>query len=94
MVRVGGMNYAMDPNAKMGGRISDMRLHGKAIEADKKYKVAGWAPVSEGARDQSAGAPPIWDLVAGYLRAKKVVKPVTLNLPRITGMEKNPGMAQ
>ena len=88
MVRVGGMTYACDPLAKMGGRISDMRLGGKLIEADKKYKVAGWAPVAEGTKGE-----PIWDLVANYLRAKKVIKPVKLNLPKIKGMEQNPGIA-
>ena len=88
MVRVGGMTYACDPNAKMGGRISDMRLGGKLVEADKKYKVAGWAPVAEGARGE-----PIWELVAGYMRSKKVIKPVKLNLPKIKGMESNPGIA-
>ena len=88
MVRVGGMTYACDPLAKMGGRISDMRLGGKLIEADKKYKVAGWAPVAEGAKGE-----PIWDLVANYMRAKKVIKPVKLNLPKIKGMEQNPGIA-
>jgi sulfur-oxidizing protein SoxB len=89
MVRVGGMTYACDPNAKMGSRISDMRLGGKPIEADKKYKVAGWAPVAEGATGE-----PIWDLVAGYMRAKKMIRPVTLNLPRLTGMAGNPGIAR
>ena len=88
MVRVGGMTYACDPNARMGGRISDMRLGGKLVEADKKYKVAGWAPVAEGARGE-----PIWELVAGYMRSKKVIKPVKLNLPKIKGMESNPGIA-
>ena len=88
MVRVGGMTYACDPNAKMGGRISDMRLAGKPLEADKKYKVAGWAPVAEGAKGE-----PIWDLVAGYMRAKKVIKPVKLNLPQLKGMQGNPGIA-
>ncbi len=88
MVRVGGMTYACDPNAKMGGRISEMRLKGKPIEADKKYKVAGWAPVAEGATGE-----PIWDLVATYLRSKKVIKPVKLNLPVIKGMQGNPGIA-
>jgi S-sulfosulfanyl-L-cysteine sulfohydrolase len=88
MVRVGGMTYACDPKGKMGGRISDMRLKGELIEADKKYKVAGWAPVAEGAKGE-----PVWDLVSGYLRAKKVIKPVKLNLPRLKGMEGNPGLA-
>ena len=88
MVRVGGMTYTCDPVAKMGGRISAMRLKGKPIEADKKYKVAGWAPVAEGAKGE-----PIWELVAGYLRSKKVIKPVKLNLPVIKGMQGNPGIA-
>ncbi|MBL8377779.1 MAG: thiosulfohydrolase SoxB [Burkholderiales bacterium] len=89
MVRVGGLTYACDPLAKMGARISDMRLGGKPLEADRKYTVAGWAPVAEGAKGE-----PVWDLVAGYLRAKKVVKPVKLNLPRLSGMSGNQGIAK
>ena len=91
MVRVGGLTYTCDPNAKMGGRISDMSLKGKPIDAAKKYKVAGWAPVAEEARN--AGGEPIWDLMAKYLREKKTIKPLTLNLPRLKGMEGNPGIA-
>ena len=30
MVRTGGLHYAIDPMAKMGGRISDLRLGGEA----------------------------------------------------------------
>ena len=88
MVRVGGLQYTCDPGAKMGERISDMRLNGKPIEADKTYKVAGWAPVAEGAKGE-----PIWDVVATYLRNQKVVKPVKLNQPTIKGVAGNPGMA-
>jgi sulfur-oxidizing protein SoxB len=50
MVRVGGMQYTIDPAQSAGNRITDMRLNGKAIEAGKTYKVAGWAPVSEEAK--------------------------------------------
>jgi sulfur-oxidizing protein SoxB len=50
MVRVGGLSYAIDPQAKMGSRITGMALGGKPLDAAKKYKVAGWAPVSEEAR--------------------------------------------
>ena len=84
MVRVGGLQYVCDPSAKMGARISDMSLKGKPVDATKKYKVAGWAPVSEEARN--AGGEPIWDLMAKYLRDRKVVKPVRLNLPRLKGV--------
>jgi sulfur-oxidizing protein SoxB len=91
MVRVGGMSYTCDPRAKMGGRISDMRLGDKLIEAAKRYRVAGWAPVSEDAR--AANTEPIWDVMARYLRAQKVVGPRRLNLPRLVGVEGNPGIA-
>ena len=72
----------------MGSRISEMRLGGKPIDADKKYKVAGWAPVAEGAKGE-----PIWDLLATYLRSKKVITPRKLNLPRLIGMDGNGGIA-
>jgi len=88
MVRVGGMTYACDPGAKMGTRISDMRLDGRPMEADKTYTVAGWAPVAEGAKGE-----PIWDVVAQYLRAAKTVKTPRLNLPRLLGVAGNRGIA-
>ncbi len=90
MVRVGGLEYTCEPNAKMGQRIQDMRLNGQLLDANKTYKVAGWAPVSEAARDK--GGEPIWDLVARHLRNEKVVKVSTPNVPKLKGMVGNPGM--
>ncbi len=87
MVRVGGMTYAMDPKAAMGRRVQDMRLHGKPIDADKKYKVAGWAPVAEGATGE-----PVWDVVAQWLREHKTIAPRRLNTPRLIGVADNPGI--
>ncbi len=91
MVRVGGMTYSCDPGQPMGKRIGDMALNGKAIEAAKTYVVAGWAPVSEAARD--AGGEPIWDLMARYLRSQKTIKAPKLNLPKLYGQDGNPGIA-
>ncbi len=91
MVRVGGLQYSIAPNEKMGSRISNMTLNGKPIDPNKTYKVAGWAPVAETARD--AGGKPIWDVVAEYLRQKKTVAPVKLNTPKIIGVGKNAGLA-
>ena len=88
MVRVGGLGYTCDPHGKMGGRISGMTLKGKPIDANRKYKVAGWAPVAEGASGE-----PIWDLMANYLRDKKTIKPKKLNLPQLVGMKGNAGIA-
>ena len=91
MVRVGGMKYAIDPTASIGHRITRMELAGKPIDAARKYKVAGWAPVSEDAR--AAGGEPIWDVCARYLRARKTIPPRALNLPVVEGMQGNPGFA-
>ena len=87
MVRVGGMRYAIAPNAAMGARIQDMRLHGKPVEADKTYKVAGWAPVAEGATGE-----PVWDVVAKWLRTQKTIAPRALNSPRLIGVSGDPGL--
>jgi S-sulfosulfanyl-L-cysteine sulfohydrolase len=89
MVRVGGMTYSCTPGAKMGARIADMRLAGKPIEAGKIYKVAGWASVAEDSR----GGEPAWEVLGRYLRAKKIVKPGKLNLPRLVGVKGNAGIA-
>jgi sulfur-oxidizing protein SoxB len=80
MVRVGGMTYACDPLEKMGQRISDMRLGGRPMDAGRRYKVAGWAPVAEGASGE-----PVWDVAARYLRAKRRIPSLKPNLPRLTG---------
>ena len=80
MVRVGGMTYACDPRAAIGHRISDMRLNGRPLDAAKRYKVAGWAPVAEGASGE-----PIWDVAARYLRAQRTIAPLTPSVPRLTG---------
>ena len=91
MVRVGGMRYACNPTNSMGQRIDDMRLNGKPIEADRKYKVAGWAPVSEEAK--TTGGKPIWDLVEPWLKSKGKVSTRKLNLPKLVNVEGNSGLA-
>ena len=88
MVRVGGLQYTCSPKAPMGQRINNMMLKGKPIEANKKYKVAGWASVQEGVQGM-----PIWDVVGGYLRDKKVIKPVNINTPKLVGMGGDPGIS-
>ncbi len=87
MVRVGGLKYTIDPNQKIGNRISNMTLKGKPIDAKKKYSVAGWASVQE----QPEGKK-IWDVTAEYLRNKKTYKMKELNVPVIKGMKGNPGI--
>ncbi len=91
MVRVGGLQYTIDPAASMGKRITEMRLNGKLLDADKSYKVAGWAPVSEAAKN--LGGEPIWDVVARHLKDIKTVKAIKLNEPVIKGVSGNQGIA-
>jgi sulfur-oxidizing protein SoxB len=86
MVRVGGMSYAIAPREKIGRRISDMRVGGKPLDAAKRYKVAGWAPVREGV----TGAP-VWEVVERHIRGLKTVPPLSASQPRLIGVGRNPG---
>jgi sulfur-oxidizing protein SoxB len=89
MVRLAGLDYVCDPTKKIGFRASDMTLdNGDSVEAGKSYKVAGWATVGS----QSPG-PPIWDVVAEYLRDQKVAKITKINTPKLLNIASNPGIA-
>jgi sulfur-oxidizing protein SoxB len=89
MVRVGGMRYTIDPNAAMGRRITGMALDGKPIEPGARYKVAGWAPVSDESR--AIGGEPVWDVAARYLRGRKTIAPRKPNVPTLAGIGEDPG---
>ena len=92
MVRVGGLAYTCSPTEQMGSRISNMRLHGKPIEAAKAYKVAGWAPVAEEARTLP-GVKPVWEHVETWLKAQGGrIRPRTINTPTLVGTKGNPGL--
>jgi sulfur-oxidizing protein SoxB len=89
MVRLGGLDYSIDPEAAAGERIADMQLDdGTRIEASKNYKVAGWATVGS----VSTG-PPIWDVVADYLRRSDTARITKLNTPKLKNVAGNPGIA-
>ncbi len=89
MVRVGGIDYTLAPNKKIGSRVTDVRLdNGKKLEASKKYMVSGWAAVNS-----IPDGKPIWDVVSAYLKDKKTVKIKKMNIPKLTGIKGNPGIA-
>jgi sulfur-oxidizing protein SoxB len=88
MVRTGGLVYACEPAAKLNSRISDMTLNGKQLQANKSYKVARWGVGSV----QSAGEP-VWDVVEQYLKSTPEIKHITPNVPRLIGVDLNPGYA-
>jgi S-sulfosulfanyl-L-cysteine sulfohydrolase len=86
MVRVGGMSYLCSPNDGVGKRISALKLdNGRAIEANKSYKVAGWASVNE------QKGKPVWDVFASHLRAGK--PPSHGADVALKGVDDNPGFS-
>ena len=70
MVRTGGLGYTIDIAQRAGNRISAMThlKSGAAIDPAKDYIVSGWASVNQGTE-----GPPIWDVVAKHIEAKKVI---------------------
>jgi S-sulfosulfanyl-L-cysteine sulfohydrolase len=89
MVRVGGMDYACAPNQATGSRISDMTLNdGTAIEANKSYRVAGWASVNP------QSGKPVAAVVEAYLRDNKNLSIKRPNRVILKGADDNPGYAE
>lgn len=86
MVRVGALQYRLNPAGKMGSRISALTLNGKPVQPNKNYIVAGWASVQD-IRDK----PPIWDVVSDYLRDKKFVMINDVNQPNLPDLSGNMG---
>lgn len=93
MVRVGGLDYTIDPLKKLYQRITDARLdNGHLIEPDQIYKVAGWAQVN-----RTPDGRLIWDVVRDYIVKNKgkdnVLKLEKINHPKLVGVSSNPGIA-
>jgi sulfur-oxidizing protein SoxB len=87
MVRVGGISYACTPTESAGRRISDLRLdNGRALEAGKRYKVAGWASVNE------QQGMPVWDVLAKHLRSGKTATRRDAGVT-LRGVDDNPGIS-
>ena len=87
MVRVGGMSYTCTPAESVGQRISDLKLgNGRAVEAGKSYKVAGWASVNE------QQGTPVWDVLAKHLRSPKAPDGRGAGVT-LRGVDDNPGIA-
>src|SRR6202521_5079659 len=87
MVRIGGVSYTCAPAESVGRRISDLKLdNGRAVEAGKRYKVAGWASVNE------QQGKPVWDVFAGHLRSGKMQDRRGAGVT-LKGVDDNPGIA-
>jgi sulfur-oxidizing protein SoxB len=83
------MDYVCEPKEAAGRRISEMTLDdGTTVDASKTYKVAGWSTVNS-----KAPGPPIWDVVAEYLKDRKTAGIDRLNTPVLKGVGENPGLS-
>jgi len=93
MVRVGGLDYTIDPAKKLYERLTDYRLdNGDALDPDKTYNVAGWAVVH-----RTPEGPMIWDVIREYMLADKgednILKLPKINHPKLLNVSSNPGIA-
>jgi sulfur-oxidizing protein SoxB len=93
MVRVGGLDYTIDPSKPLYQRITDARLdNGHVIEPEEVYMVAGWASV-----DRVPEGRLMWDVVRDYILATRgednVLVLPKINHPKLVGVADNPGIA-
>jgi len=69
MLRVGGLVYAITPARPMGRRISEIRVGGKPLAPERRYKTASWASAGP-----EVPGPPAYDVVADHLKSLKRVR--------------------
>jgi len=79
MVRTGGLTYTLNPRAAAGERISNMQLKKKRIEADRAYRVAGWASVA----DNEPVGKPVWEVLRDYLSTTSSIHLESINVPTL-----------
>ena len=93
MVRVGGLDYTIDPSKTLYKRITNVTLdNGDKIDPKKSYKVAGWAVVNRTPEGRL-----MWDVVRDYIKKNKgkdnVLALAKINNPTLIGVADNPGIA-
>ncbi len=93
MVRVGGLDYTIDPSKPLYQRLTDVKLdNGHIIELDQKYKVTGWASVGKAPEGRL-----MWDVVRDYILKNRdennILNLPKINNPTIVGIKDNPGAA-
>jgi sulfur-oxidizing protein SoxB len=93
MVRIGGLDYTIDPSKTLGERITNIMLDdGRKLDMEETYTVAGWASVN-----RTPEGPLMWDVVRNYILDTRgednVLKLPKINDPILVGVANNPGIA-
>ena len=93
MVRVGGMDYTIDPSKPLYQRLTNAKLdNGHDIDPNQMYKVAGWATVNKAPDGRL-----MWDVVRDYILKNRgednVLRLPKINHPTLVGIKDNPGIA-
>jgi sulfur-oxidizing protein SoxB len=93
MVRVGGLDYTIDPSQKLGKRITNLTLDdGRKLKDEETYTVTGWATVN-----RTPDGRLMWDVVRDYILANKdkddVLRLKKINRPTLRNVMDNPGIA-
>ena len=88
MVRVGGLDFVIDPTQSFGERISELRLDsGEEIQMQATYTTSGWAQVNQVGEGRL-----IWNVVADYIRQNGTALS-KFNQPKVNQVNNNKGMA-
>jgi sulfur-oxidizing protein SoxB len=77
MVRTLGLSYECHINQPSGQRIHRLSHRGHLLEAQRPYKVAGWASM------ESAAGEPAWELLRRNLKHKKTIRNLKVEVPRL-----------
>lgn len=72
MSRLGGITYDIKIGAKGGNRISNLKVNGKPIDANRNYVVSAWGGnlQSAGSNLREAKIKPVYDVTADYIKRK------------------------
>ena len=92
MVRVGGLQLHLRPERE-DGHAHHATCASTASRSTPARSTRSPAGRRCRRRRETAGGEPIWDVVARYLRDRKLIKPLQLELPRLKGMQGNAGIA-
>ncbi len=79
MVRIRGLSYSLAAAGAAGRRITELRIRGEPLDADKHYRVASWASVAQ----IDTHGTPVWNPIQEYLGSRKVIRVDSVNTPKL-----------